>query len=107
MGGLISKALVLRAFKRQRRGSYAMTVRTKSGPKEFVHITKDGRRYFVPAAIEYGHARAGRGGKKNAPKDVAAIPFMRTASDMNLKKGEKIFAREAKRGIERVAKHGS
>lgn len=110
MGGLISKALVLRAFKKQKRGSYAMTVRTRSekegGPKEFVHITKDGKRQFIPAAIEWGHAKPGRGGKKGAPKDVPAIPFMRNASDANLKKGEKIFVREVKRGVERIGKHG-
>jgi len=108
MGPLIARHLALRAFKKQRRGSYAMTCRIKTGkegtPAEFVHITKEGKRYFIPAAIEYGHALPGRGGAKH--KDVAAIPFMRTASDAELPKAKNLMKVELKKGIEAVAKHG-
>lgn len=109
MGRLIFKNLVLRAFKKQKRGSYGVTVRIKTesegAPKEFISETKDGKRYFVPAAIEYGHGLPGEGGK--GLKTVPEISFMRKAADQKLGKGEKIFAEETKKGIRAVVKHGS
>ncbi len=35
-----------------------------------------GQRYYLPAAVEFGHAFPGRGGRLGAPKDVAAIPAL-------------------------------
>lgn len=29
------------------------------GVSEFVHVTKDGKRYYIPAAVEYGHRPPG------------------------------------------------
>lgn len=108
MGALLKKNIILRRFKKQRRGSYAMAVRIKSesegAPQEFVHKTKDGERYYIPAAIEFGHAAPGRGGGKNPPKDMPAIPFMRNASDANLKKGVGIFSQVVGKEIEAAAK---
>lgn len=90
MGRLITSKLQLRAWRRQKRGQYAMMVRVKSGIDEFVHVSKSGNRAYIPSAIEYGHAFPYHGGK-GASKDVAAMPFMRPALDVTLPKAPKIF----------------
>lgn len=90
MGKLLARNLQLRAFRRQKKGSYGMLVRLKSGVDEFVHISATGQRAYIPAAIEYGHAAPYRGGK-GAAKDVAARPFMRKALDVTLPNAPKIF----------------
>lgn len=89
MGSKISSSLATRVMTRLRKGSYGHRVIIK--PTDFfVYETVDstysvstkkrlsGKRYYIPFAIEYGHAFPGRGGK-NAPKDVAPKPFMRSA----------------------------
>ncbi len=78
MGAAISKALKVRVMTRMKKGNYGVKVLLEE-PDQFVHETKDGKRHFIPAAIEYGHAFPGRGGGKSPPKDVPAKPFARTA----------------------------
>ena len=90
MGALIARSLQLRAFRRQKKGQYGMLVRIKPGIDEFVVVSKSGKKAYIPAAIEYGHAFPGRGGE-GAPKDVAAKPFMRPALDVTLPAAPKIF----------------
>lgn len=90
MGALIAKALTVRAMVRMRKGHYGAKVLIKANPK-FIHETADGRRSFIPKAIEYGHAHPGRGGK-NAPKDVGPIPFLRKAFDANRRSAGAVFA---------------
>jgi HK97 gp10 family phage protein len=102
MGSRLSKDLAVRAFKRQRRGQYGVNVRFKDDEK-LVHITAQGKRQYIPAAIEYGHAFAGRGGK-NAPKDVPAVPFLRPAFDTKKDAAERAVKRELLEGIERAAR---
>jgi len=101
MGGLIASSVVLRAQKKQRRGSYAMNVRLKSesegAPAEFVHITKEGKRHFIPAAVEFGHGPG---------KEQVAIPFGRSAADSTRAETLRILAGELKKGIDQVAKTG-
>jgi len=101
MGGLIANNLVLRAEKKQRRGSYAVNVRVKSesegAPAEFIHITKEGKRHYIPAAIEYGHG---------SRKQQSAMPYMRNAADTTRGQTISDLARELKEGIERIAKTG-
>jgi len=101
MGGQIASNMVVRAQKKQRRGSYAMNVRLKSesegAPAEFVHITKEGKRHFVPAAIEFGHGPG---------KEQVAIPFGRSAADSTRAEILRILAMELKKGIEQIAKTG-
>jgi HK97 gp10 family phage protein len=127
MAKLIAKNIKEKAYKKQKRGQYAMYVgietakgaaKKSSGSAKgfykfmeksietmsFVYITKSGRRYYIPTAIEYGHAFPGRGGRKNAPKDVAARPFMRPAIDTNKQKAAKIFTDVMGAGIEREAR---
>lgn len=101
MGGLIASNVVLRAQKKQRRGSYAMNVRLKGesegAPAELIHVTKEGKRHFIPAAIEFGHGPG---------KEQVAIPFGRSAADSTRAETLRILAAELKKGIEQVAKTG-
>ena len=101
MGGVIAANVVVRAQKKQRRGSYTIDVRLKSesegAPAEFVHITKEGKRHFIPAAIEFGHGPG---------KEQVAIPFGRSAADSTRAETLRILAAELKKGIEQLAKTG-
>ena len=105
MGALIARKLQLRTFRRQKKGQYGMLVRIRPGVDEFVVVSKSGRRGYIPAAIEYGHAFPYRGGK-GAAKDVAARPFMRPALDVTLPNAPKIFKRHLVHAIhEENARH--
>lgn len=104
MGRRIADALMVRAWKRQYRGIYGMGIRLKRDPA-FVGYAQgsassleskklvQGRRYFIPTAIEYGHAFPGRGGKKGGPKDVPAKPFARKTIDAGTAAVERIINR--------------
>lgn len=94
MGTLISKKLHVRGFRKQKKGQFGLSMKIKPGVPEFVHVGKDGTRFYIPAAIEYGHDNA------------MAIPFMRQASDMTKNKRVKILGRELAAGIRAVAKRG-
>jgi len=95
MGHRIAVAMVLQPFRKQKSGSYGMKIWID--PKvagQFVEeSTRTGNRNYIPAAIEYGHAFPGRGQGPggNAPKDVAAKPFMRPALDATLPGAPAIF----------------
>jgi phage gpG-like protein len=99
MGKLIASKLQLRAWRRQKRGQYAMLVRIKPGVDEFVSISKSGNRAFIPVALEYGHAFPYHGGR-GAAKDVPARPFMRPALDYALPNAPKIFEQHLNQAIE-------
>lgn len=128
MGGQIAKAIKVRANvqgpgrkRKRRRGEYTISVAIipQTGKDELVYLTKGsasslethrlvgGYRYFIPSAIEYGHAFPGRGGKgvsgAKPPKDVAARPFMRPAFDTAGRGAIKISAEQMRRGIEAAA----
>jgi len=110
-GGNISKAIKLRTFKKQKKGNYGMHVSIGpyggdvyyiKGAHSKINVLTGARikggesgRYYIPVAIEYGHAFPGRGresgGGKHPPKDVAAKPFMRPALDVTLPHAPKIF----------------
>jgi len=101
MGALIARNMQLRAFKKQKKGSYGMSVKIKSDVPEFVAESSSGKRNYIPSAIEYGHAAPGDAG---GTKIVAANPFMRAAADPWKKVGVAIFNREIKKGIDEVAR---
>ncbi len=98
MGALIARKLQLRAFRKQKRGQYGMYVRIRPGVDEFVHVSKSGKRAYIPAAIEYGHAGPHRGGE-GATKDVPAVPYMRPALDVTLPNALKIFQEHLEQAI--------
>ena len=104
MGKRIASALMVRAWKRQHRGIYGIGIRLRRDPA-FIGYSEgsassikskkliQGSRYFIPTAIEYGHAFPGRGGGKHAPKDVPAKSFARKAIDTQTAAVERIINR--------------
>lgn len=97
MGSLIAKNLKVKVFRKQKRGSYGVAVRTKSNEVGFIWITQDGTREFIPAAIEFGHFG---GWQQDSPTFVPAIPFVRTAFDSKVKASERTIARVLGLGLE-------
>lgn len=118
------RALVVRAWKKQRRGLYGVGVRFLSekedlrrkkrvgvggfvgyrlGSASSLRTKKElktvGGRYYIPFALEYGHAFPGRGGGKGAPKDVPAKPFIRPAYDSKKNKAIQEVTRTVLEGI--------
>ena len=91
MGGLLAKNLHIRAFKKQRRGQYGIAVKIKPGINEFIHIGKGGTRYYIPAAIEYGH------------DEVMPIAFLRMAAKVTENKQKTILSTGLAAGIRAVA----
>jgi HK97 gp10 family phage protein len=100
MGSLMAQNTVVRAFKKQRKGAYGVSTKFSADVPEFVGNTAEGKRYFIPVAIEYGHATPGLGG--TGDKTVPAIPFVRTAFDMKQDECLKVIENEVEEGIESV-----
>jgi len=103
MAQKISKALTVRAQKKQKKGSYSINVQLKNDPA-FIHYSKGassslttgkttGKRTYAPAAIEFGHG-------KN--KEQAARPFMRPAADMLVRNRIEILRKEVAAGIAKI-----
>jgi len=103
MAQKISKALTVRAARRNPRGTYSVHVTLKSDPT-LVFYPKGsssnlgtgkttGKRSYIPAAIEFGHG-------KN--KEQAARPFMRPAADVTVSSRIKILTKEVADGIARI-----
>ena len=91
--GLLLKYLVLRKWRRQSRCGFGMGVYISPQAAEyFAGATKGGNRYWIPAAIEYGHDNA------------AAIPFMRNAVDKNRTRSITTIKRHIAVGVEREAR---
>jgi hypothetical protein len=108
MGALLAKNIVSQVYKKQRSGSYARWIGMRPDVDEFVSPTKGsvfinnvqvtGRRNYIPAAIEYGHAAPGQGG--TGVKIVPAMSFLRAAVDTHGKEARRVTLQEIKRGIE-------
>jgi len=98
-GGDIAESIVVRAMKRKRHRYGVMAViDPKASP-----LFRSGK-YYIPAAIEFGHAHPGRGGGNKPPKDVPAIPFFRKAFDSDKHKAGTVVKNELKKGIETLGK---
>ncbi len=93
MGQLISRRLGTRRFRKQKRGSYGVSLRIRPGPLEFIWITQDGKREYVPAALEFGHVDRAGG-------FVPAMPYMRTAFDSKARSAVQTMGNILKIGIE-------
>lgn len=98
MSVLMAKKLKIYMIKGRnlRRGHYGSQVRFQANVPEFI----DGN-YYIPNAIEYGHAFPGAGGRKGAGKDVAARPFIRPAFDATKHQAKQIAEQELKAAIDR------
>ncbi len=95
MGQKISGALKVKPINKQKKGYYALQVGIDPNKSdEFVHITEDGTRYYIPTAIEYGHRKQGGG-------TVPAIPFMKKASDETEQQRIKKMVQVIKKEVEK------
>lgn len=100
MGAAMWKAIKIRAIKRKRRrkGLGVMVIFSGKVNDIFIHITKAGKRHFIPAALEYGHGRNKESNAKHymeiawntKKKDArdAVLKIMKTELD---KEAEKVF----------------
>ena len=91
LGAALVKAMQLRAYRKHRKGTFAMRVLINPGAPDFVYETKgmgsryqgankkvaEHTRHYIPAAVEFGH-RFPYGMK---PGFVPPVPFMRPAFD--------------------------
>lgn len=117
MGALIARNIIIRALKK-RRGTSA--VRTLINPKAdgLLHFSRGsssdigtkkqstGKRYYIPSAIEYGHAYPGRGGGGSPPKDVPPKPAFRRAFDANWFPARRILEAQIILRLNNVVKRG-
>jgi HK97 gp10 family phage protein len=119
MGNLIAKHTIIRAFKHQRKGSYGMRMGIRPDVVEFAGLrqgshtrvafsrgkgTATGKihrkigvsvgRWYIPAALEYGHGNA------------RPIPFMRNAYIVSRSAMIRKMKQIMKEGIEREARRG-
>jgi HK97 gp10 family phage protein len=97
MGSKVSRAIVVRAA-RARRFKYGVGVQTN--PKRTEELRSG--EFYIPAAIEYGHAYPGRGGTKS--KDVPAVPFMREAIMATKGQAMSVLRAALTKGINSVSK---
>ncbi len=97
MGDLLAKNLKVHVFRKQRRGSYGVSVWVKPGVMGFMWLTQDGTQEYIPAAIEFGNYG---GWQQENPTFVPAIPFVRTAFDSKRAAAERAIARMLGLGIE-------
>jgi len=103
MAQKISKALTVRAAKRNRKGSYAVHVTLNPDPSflsypqgsssNLATRQTSGKRSYAPAAIELGHG-------KN--KEQAARPYMRPAADATVNQRIRILTKEVATGIAKI-----
>ncbi len=94
LGALIARRMKIKIPKRQKPGQYLLSVQVTNDP-EFIHITKDGTRHWIPVNVEYGHG---------PDKDQVARPYLRPAGDSEQEKAIKITSAKIAEGIEREAK---
>ena len=102
MGSVIAKNTVVRAFKRQRRGQFGVSVRLRPDVGEFIATSKAGKKNYIPSAIEYGHAAPGDGG--SGTKIVAATPFMRGAFESTKERAKRAIINGISKGISQAMK---
>lgn len=94
MAELLARNIVIAPPKKQRPGSFSIHVQMRRGVSEFVHVSKVGRRSYIPAAIEFGHG---------ADPASAARPFMRPAAERTKDERLRRLAQELGSGILREA----
>jgi hypothetical protein len=94
MGELLFHNAKIFTFKHQRRGSFGVQIGMDPAEEKFIHYSKNGKRSYIPSAIEYGH------------DDARPIPFIRSAWDKTKKEDIRIMAKMFKTEIEREAQRG-
>jgi len=93
MGKLIAKFIKIRAFKKPQSGNALDVVWiSPKGNDDFVEITKEGMRKYIPFAIEFGHG------------NVKANPFFRSAWYSSYKKAQKMLGQKILDGLFKVVR---
>lgn len=95
MSELLAQHIVIAVPRKQQAGSYSLHVQMRAGVSEFVHVSKAGRRTYIPAAIEYGHM--------SGTTYVPAIPFLRQAAEATVNERIRVLTEELRKGILREA----
>ena len=94
MGAAISKAFKTKAIYKQKKGSYQLQVAIDpSKAEQFKHTTKDGKIYYIPTAIEYGHKNVGGG-------TTPPIPYLRDAAEKTAKARIETLYKEISKGLD-------
>ena len=98
MGSLIARFTAVRTLRMARTGVYRVGVLIdRKGNDQFVYLTKrkkPGRRYYIPAAIEFGH---------KTPKSrrlVTPIRFMQTAAESKMQEAAAAIGKTLKYELE-------
>ncbi len=96
MGALLAKHVIVKPAKKQRKGSYFLSVMMRPDVAAFVHKAKKSKypkkKTYIPVAIEYGHD----GGM--------ALPFMRQAAASTRNRSFNAIKTSLKTGIEQLSK---
>jgi len=100
MRGYMRASLVIRAGKRDKPGTYAVAQRFDTQRFPQLVTYHNGRRYFYPAAVEYGHAASGAFA---AGPDVPPHSFTKPAFEATKHAAGQAIINELKTGIEREA----
>ena len=96
MSELLAKNVIVRAVRKQKRGSYAVNVLMRAGVSDFVSQGKiSGRTSYIPAAIEYGHMAKGT--------YVPPVPFARSAAESTANERMRMFTNLLRSGMLREA----
>ncbi len=93
MGGLLAENLKVHIFRKQKRGSYGVSIWTKPGIMGFIWLTHIGTQHYIPADIEFGHIDKAGG-------FVPAIPYIRTAFDTKVQAANRAIGRMLGLGLE-------
>ena len=96
LSGKLKRSLAVRIGKK-RRGVHEKTITVRPDSKkepDLVTFGKDGKRYFYPAAVEYGTRKR------------KAKPFMRPAFDSQKQKAVKAIMAQLLKGVEEEATKG-
>lgn len=121
MGALIARQLKVRRPKKMRRGGYGLNAILMPDDK-FIYYTKgSGARYFIPFAIEFGHAapystkaatggymktHTGRGKRITGAKVVPPRPFFRDGWHSSKMAARRIVETELWRSVKDAAAKG-
>lgn len=102
MGTNIAGSIVVKSLKQRQRQVYRVTSMISPSNESLIYKNRNGKRYYIPTAIEYGHAFPGRGG--TGEKDVSPIPFMRPAMEESAANAANAVIEELRNGIYKEAK---
>lgn len=86
MGSMITTALRIKPFRRQKKHSYGMNVQiSKEYNSAFQHTTRGGKKYYIPAAVQYGHKKPYSSLRMSNAKALIKDEYGRTKKNRHVK----------------------